>query len=299
MSWTRPWRPGPNEPGPGTQHPAARGHSLVQALATRVLTATILGSFVVAGILYLPVALMTGFFAIAVFVGAVEWALLAGATTWQSRLAYAVITVGLAFAIYLACREFAALNLLLSIGCVWWALASVWVIRYQLRGAPAIHSRMVLGLCGWLVLIPAISAVWLLQEQSPRLLLALFATVWSADILAYIGGKTIGRHRLASRVSPGKTWEGLFVAVAGTLLLAGFAAQLINPAQFAVVIAVVAVTVMAAVVGDLLESLLKRMRGVKDSGALLPGHGGILDRIDSMLAAAPVFTLGFISLGQP
>ena len=271
----------------------------MQALATRVLTATVLGSFVVAGILYLPLLVMAALFALAVFVGAVEWALLAGATSRSARLLYAGVTVMLASLVHLACRQFAALELLLGIACAWWLVATVWVVSYQLRGAPAINSRMVLGLCGWLVLIPAVSAVWLLQEQNPHLLLALFAMVWSADVFAYFGGKALGRRRLASRVSPGKTWEGLLSAIAGTLLLAVFVALLLQPAHMAVIVSVTAVTVMAAVVGDLLESLLKRLRGVKDSGTLLPGHGGMLDRIDSLLAAAPVYTLGFIVLSPP
>ena len=267
-------------------------------LAARILTAVILGPLVVAGILYLPPLLMQGFLTVVIFIAAFEWASLAGAHTPALRWSYAFLTVVLAVMLHRIIRSPAAEYGLLILACMWWAVAAVWIVHYQMREAPRLKSGIGIAILGWIVLIPAWIAVYFLLVRWPSLLIALLALVWSADILAFFGGRALGRRRLASRISPGKTWEGLVIGLIGTLILAAIWTALLKPASLAVVLVIVAATLIASVVGDLLESLLKRSCGKKDSGSILPGHGGILDRIDSLLAAAPVFTVGFISAGQ-
>lgn len=267
-------------------------------LSARIWTAVILGLTVVGGILYLPSWVMQAFFTLLIFAGAMEWALLAGAKSSALRTIYGLATIAITIVLYQVLRHHAEEYLLLFIACAWWAFASVLIVHYQIKGTPKLSNGPGLALLGWLVLVPAWSAVIILLERWPEMLIALLAMVWSADTLAYFGGKALGRRRLASRISPGKTWEGLLIALFGTLALAVVAALTLKPAPLLVVLLIVAVTFAASVIGDLLESLLKRSCGLKDSGSILPGHGGILDRIDSILAAAPVFTVGFISAGQ-
>lgn len=267
-------------------------------LSARIFTAVILGLFVIGGIIYLPPWVMQAFFTVFIFVGAMEWAALAGAKSSALRVAYSFGTIAITVGLYQLFRQHAEEQVLLFVACGWWTVASLLIVHYQMRGTPRLSNGPSLALLGWLVFVPAWSAVIILLERWPEMLIALLAMVWSADSLAYFGGKALGKRRLASRISPGKTWEGMLIALFGTLALAIIVAMSLGLAPLLAVILIVATTVIASVIGDLLESLLKRSSGVKDSGSILPGHGGILDRIDSILAAAPVFTLGFISTGQ-
>ena len=267
-------------------------------LSPRICTAVILGLFVVGGIIFLPPWIMQAFFTVFIFAGAMEWAALSGAKSSALRVAYGLGTIAITIALYQVLRHRAEEHVLLFVACGWWMVASVLIVHYQIKGTPRLNNGAGLALLGWLIFVPAWSAVIILLERWPEMLLALLAMVWSADTLAYFGGKALGRRRLASRISPGKTWEGMLIALFGTLALAVVVAVVLKLAPLLVVLLIVSATVIASVIGDLLESLLKRCRGVKDSGSILPGHGGILDRIDSILAAAPVFTLGFISAGQ-
>lgn len=274
----------------------------VSNLITRVLTAAVLGGVVVFGTLRLPFEFMTVLFALLLFGAAEEWSRLAGMKSQTGRITYAAVTLCAALSSALLLRDASiALSALLLSGCLWWLVAGAWVIQYQRHEGPKISDPLWLGGCGWLALVPALVALLSLLDRAPALLLALFGLVWGADIFAYFGGKTFGRRRLASRVSPGKTWEGFMAGLLGTQLLTLAAVGLGLNAHLSLTYALLlaAVTLGASVIGDLFESLLKRLRGVKDSGTLLPGHGGLLDRIDSLLAAAPVFTLGLFLLEQP
>ncbi len=179
-----------------------------------------------------------------------------------------------------------------GVTAVFWLSAFVTVRRYPQAG---ITSERWLPLIGVLLLIASTLAIYSLWASSPWWLMYLFALVWVADSGAYFSGKAFGKHKLIPDVSPNKTIEGLvgglalttcvIVAVAYYRHLAG-----INLVGFILLSMIV---VLASVLGDLFESLLKRKANIKDSGSLLPGHGGVLDRIDSLLAAAPVFALGF------
>lgn len=264
---------------------------------TRILTALVLALLVVGSVSYLPVGVSFGLFLGAGIAAMFEWAGLAGIERGTQRAFYAACTVVLVVLIRnLADNPWSVIGML-GLGSLWWVIAAAWVVSFQYRGAPVLRQRWVLLGIGALVFVAAFTALVTLLEQAPALLFMLFGIVWAADILAYAGGRRWGRRRLVSRVSPGKTWEGLLIALVGTLALAVLVNVMYTLGPVQDVLLVVFVTFVAAVFGDLFESLLKRQCGVKDSGNLLPGHGGVLDRIDSLLAAAPVFLLALRSLG--
>ncbi len=180
------------------------------------------------------------------------------------------------------------------IAVLWWFFAFVMLYDKQ-RGRDRGNTVMVKTLMCPVTLIPAwVSLVALHNNPSSGPVLFLFVLVWSADIGAYYTGRKWGRYKLASNISPGKTWEGLCGAIASgllvSLLYAWFMAMPVDKIMFFLLISFM--TIHASVIGDLTESLLKRRAGVKDSGTLFPGHGGVLDRIDSLTAAAPVFFVG-------
>src|SRR5512135_1991244 len=188
------------------------------------------------------------------------------------------------------------------------------------RDQPAVQSRrrlrrwqsatpLVLAIAGWIVLMGAFVAIVNMQARSPWLLLVAMAIVWIADTAAYFTGRRFGRHKLAPGISPGKTWEGVGGAVAAVAVYALALAPLApsvgyrgsrSIATLVLWIAFAIALTLLSVIGDLYESLLKRRAGVKDSGTLLPGHGGILDRIDALLAAMPPASIAaLLFLGRP
>jgi len=179
----------------------------------------------------------------------------------------------------------------------WWAIALLWVQGYP-SSAVIWGSCWVRGVIGYLVLVPAWLALVILIHavQGEWLIFVVVLIVALADIGAYFSGRKFGKHKLAPHVSPKKTWEGLFGGVATNILLVVVLGILLklDPDQWLMLLGMVSITVLASVLGDLLESMIKRHRGIKDSGNILPGHGGVLDRIDSLTAALPVFTLIFI-----
>lgn len=177
----------------------------------------------------------------------------------------------------------------------WLLVAPAW-----LASGWRVESKLVLALTGWLVLIAAWIALVQIQARSPGLLLALMAVVWIADTAAYFAGRAFGKHKLAPAISPGKTWEGVYGALVATGLYAlalvwlapgGVVSPVQSPAAVAGWVALILGMAALSIVGDLFESQLKRQRGMKDSGRVLPGHGGVLDRIDALLAAMPAAAL--------
>jgi len=173
----------------------------------------------------------------------------------------------------------------------WLFIAPLWLYSgWRVTSAPA------LAIVGWLLLIATWVAVVQVRARGPGLLLALMAIVWIADTAAYFAGRRFGRHKLAPSISPGKTWEGVagaMLAVAAyALALLAFAesggwVHAVTPGAAAAWTVLAVLLASLSIVGDLFESHMKRQRGVKDSGRLLPGHGGVLDRIDALIAAMP------------
>ena len=182
-----------------------------------------------------------------------------------------------------------ALGLYVAVG--WWLCALIWMFFY-----PTPIPRSVASACGALVLIPAYLALDWVYVRSPELLLFLLVIVWAADIGAYFAGKAFGRVKLAPRISPGKTWEGV---VGGLIAVIALAVSIGNYGEddVAVLVPFCLAIGLISVVGDLTVSMFKRHAGIKDSGKLFPGHGGLLDRIDSLPAASTVFAAGVAASG--
>jgi phosphatidate cytidylyltransferase len=170
-----------------------------------------------------------------------------------------------------------------------WLVAIVYLGYYSYR--PHVLPQSGRAVMAWCLLLPCWLSLLTLQVH-PHLLMYLFILVWGVDSVAYFVGKRFGKRRLAPLISPGKTVAGVVGAFIATLLFASTASIWLAPQHYLAWLALSLLTTLFAITGDLFESLLKRQQGVKDSGHLLPGHGGLLDRIDSLLAAAPLFTLG-------
>jgi phosphatidate cytidylyltransferase len=290
---------------------ASRERILASALVTRIVTALVLIAGVLAA-LFLSGPLGWGVIALAVVSGAShEWAKLAG----FSRRGWLVFVGGtLALGINLLFNPAVGFDegwptgVVLAVcgaATLFWLLAATpWVLLRWQSATP-----LVLAIAGWVVLMGAFVAIVDLQARSPWLLLAAMAIVWIADTAAYFTGRRFGRHKLAPAISPGKTWEGVGGAVAAVavyaLVLAPLAASAgyrgsRSVAALALWIAFAIALALLSVIGDLYESLLKRRAGAKDSGRLLPGHGGILDRIDALLAAMPPASIAaLLFLGRP
>ena len=188
----------------------------------------------------------------------------------------------------------AAMLWLVTIAALWWIAALIWLFRF-----PTAIPAWVVALGGLCVILPAWLALAFLHGLQPSgrfMVFLVMASVWAADMGAFFAGKQFGRVKLAPRVSPGKTWEG----VAGGLLTAVLVATglcVFFGADWKALLPVVVCTAIISVVGDLTVSMFKRNAGLKDSGSVFPGHGGVMDRLDSLAAAAPVFVLG-LALSQ-
>jgi phosphatidate cytidylyltransferase len=264
------------------------------ALRARVLTALLLAALVIVVLLRLPAEVAVVLISVAIFLAGYEWAAFARLATRSSRLSYAAaILLALAVAEVLA-DDPRWLDWILRGAALWWLLALAWLaVRAEAGGSLAAAGA------GFLVLVPAgigLSHLVLLQPGGQLLLLYLLVLIAAADVGAYFGGRSFGRRKLAPHVSPGKTWEGF---AAGMLAAAGVAvagASLFEKPLWPWLL-LCELVALVSVVGDLTESMFKRQVGLKDSGRLLPGHGGILDRIDSLTAAAPTFLLGLLVLG--
>ena len=280
----------------------AAASAIPTMLGTRILTAVVLVPLVLAALFMLPPSGWGVVSLLVIVAAAAEWASLAGfrKAMW---LVFVAGTFATGIVLLVApssgfARGWPDGIVLAACGTAtlfWLFVATPWLAR---RWKP--ESRLPMAIAGWVVLIGAWVAIVELQAHSPWLVLAAMAIVWIADTAAYFAGRAFGRHKLAPQVSPGKTWEGVFgalgaVAVYALVLVpfagAGGYSGALSPMAVLAWVALVLGLVALSIVGDLYESLLKRHAGVKDSGRLLPGHGGVLDRLDAMLAAMPAAAL--------
>lgn len=271
-------------------------------LKTRVITALILAPIAIGCILFLPPLGFAIFTGMIITLGAWEWANMAGLTSGASRVGYAALTA-LVLLLLLHTTAFAVLVL----AVIWWVVGLILVRAYP-DGSALWKPVPVRALMGALVLVPAWvglnhirSSHFQLANVDNNLLLLVyvFCVVWIADIGAYFAGRAFGKAKLAPRVSPGKSWAGVWGGLAAVAVLSLVVSLLIgcDGRETLLLLILSLVTGAVSVLGDLLESMLKRFRGIKDSSQLLPGHGGIMDRIDSLTAAIPIFALGMTLLG--
>jgi phosphatidate cytidylyltransferase len=266
-------------------------------LRVRIVTASILGVALLVSLFSLPARWTVLVFAVVLTLAAWEWAGFGALRNRAARLAYTTAIAVILSLSWLWSSNPKHLLLLLGAACVWWAIACVW-----LTVAPSRHQPALALICGVPVLVPAFIALARVQiaargfARGPEMVLWMLLLVFAADIGAFFVGRSLGRHKLAPRVSPGKTWEGAIGGLAAVAVVA-----LIGSLHFGLPVAQGVMFGFAigifSIVGDLTESMFKRSAGLKDSGRLLPGHGGILDRIDSVTAAAPLYALGLFGTG--
>jgi len=261
-------------------------------LAARIITAAVFGLAITAAILLAPPIVTAGVLGLLWLAGAWEWGGFAR-LDGLSRFVYAAVLLAAMVAGWRWLGAGGTLALLV-VALVWWAAALVLVLKY-----PRTFGPKFVAAAGVLVLVPSWTLLMQLHgtgQLGARLAFLVLLIVWAADVGAFVFGRWLGRTKLAPAVSPGKTWEG----VAGGLLAAGATAGGAAVALGLPWVSFVALGIATAVIsvlGDLTQSMFKRNVGLKDSGRLLPGHGGVLDRIDSLTAAVPLFVLGLSIAG--
>lgn len=285
-------------------------------LQQRIITAVVLAPLAIMAMFYLPLNTFSAVIMSVMAIGAWEWGPLMGFNNNRRRIAFVTATIILISAIWAylpieslwqdgQLNDLAIIVLWLTVG--WWLLSAILTFLYPRCSKFWSSHRSVRGIFGWLTLIPTWLAFVSLRSSEyqldvyhgAQLIMFLFLMVWSADIGAYFVGKSIGKRKLMPNVSPGKTIEGFLGGVVFACMLIGVAAYILewNQAQIIKVLIVTCVITTVSVLGDLNESMFKRQAGIKDSGSILPGHGGVLDRIDSLTATAPIYVLCYVYLG--
>ena len=263
-------------------------------LLTRILTAIVLVLVLAGVLLLLPSSMAVGALGLLTLAGAWEWAAFAGLERHAERAAYLLGCLVVMMALWVLSATHAGFLAVMTGTLLWWGVAFLWVVTAPRRGRPWLA-----GLAGMLALAPmwvAMTRLFDVGLEGRELVIFALVIAWAADVGAYFVGRRFGRTRMAPWVSPNKTWEGVLGGIA-----AGFCAGLAGRWWFGfeaeAFLPLCAAVILASIVGDLTESMFKRQRGLKDSGRLLPGHGGVLDRIDSLTAAVPVLALGLVWIG--
>ena len=272
----------------------------------RILTSTVLICGVFGLTYFASNAVVLAVFMGVLFLCGLEWGAVAGLQFFRTRLAFAfLLCVFSCFGMYglSSCSDL-TIQYWLGFYCVlFWGSISFWIFHYQQKGFPALKNKLILCGLGLLILLPFFLSIVLIWRAGPVSFLTLILVVSAVDVFAFLGGRKWGTSKFVSLVSPGKTWAGvksgcLGAFTVGNLLYLGFEGFL-SIKLFLYWNLTLICTIFAAILGDLLESLVKRFGNIKNSGVVLPGHGGLLDRIDSLCAAAPVFLFfNYIFLGS-
>ena len=264
---------------------------LPEMLKQRVLTAIV--ALAILSVVLFVVPAMVARMVIAVLMLAAAWEWSGFIFNEESKLKYVyVLFIAILIAvIYSELPNVSLLDITLKVSLGWWIAALAWMFFFPTPIAPPVA-----WICGALVIVPAWLALDHLYLLSPEMLLFALLIVWVADMGAYFVGKGFGRVKLAPQISPGKTWEGVLGGLCAVMVLAAIGAEVFE-INITVLVPFCLAVAMISIVGDLTESMFKRNAGVKDSGSLFPGHGGVLDRIDSVTAAAPLFALALGWIG--
>lgn len=272
----------------------------VGGLRERAITAAVLAPVGIAGVMLLPQPWFAALIGLLFLIGVWEWTLLAG---WHDKVVRALIVaahVAMFASVWFATD--AARQQTIGCGVAFWLLAPWWLRHYHFGEQARKRSLTLKTIACALAIVPAWTAAIVLHggDRGAGWVLFVLVLVWCADSCAYFAGRRFGTTKLAPNISPGKTTAGVYGALAGCVAYAAAVGPLafdVALRQLPQFVALCLVTVVFSIVGDLLESLMKRHSHVKDSGALFPGHGGALDRFDSMFAALPIFVAGRQILG--
>jgi phosphatidate cytidylyltransferase len=267
---------------------------LSEGLQKRIVTAVVLVAILLAVLLVLPPVATVIALTLLVLAGAWEWSAFLRMPGTVARATYVAVVAALLPVVWQVTQTPGGLQAVMAVAVAWWFAALAWIIF-----APARVKPWSAAAAGLLALVPAWVALVRLRldvEQGAQWTLFTLILVWVADIGAFFFGRRYGSVRLAPSVSPGKTWEGVLGGMAMSAMVAILGCYWFDLPVTTFLPLCLAV-VAFSIVGDLKESLLKRFAGVKDSGTLFPGHGGVMDRIDSVTAAAPVLFLGLMALG--
>ena len=265
---------------------------LHEMLKQRVVTAIVALSVLAVVMYVVPVIIARIAIALLMLGAAWEWSGFIFSKENKGRYVYLLFIAILMALIFVALPNAGLVDSILKISLGWWFTALAWMFFF-----PTPIAKPVAWICGALVIVPAWLALDMLYLQGPELLLFALLIVWVADMGAYFVGKGFGRVKLAAQISPGKTWEGVFGGVSAVMVLAAMGSQAFE-IEIAVIVPFCLAVAMISIVGDLTVSMFKRHSGVKDSGNLFPGHGGVLDRIDSVTAAAPLFAVAVGWIGM-
>lgn len=254
-------------------------------LAKRIVTGLVLGVAVTAITLLLPTAMAAAAFAVIWLAGAREWGVLASLGTAGCAV-YVLAQASLLGALWLLGPGSSAVTLLLAVATFAWLLALPAIGRFPFPVPP-----LAVAIAGFVALPAAwVALVRIHAEGAAGLALVALAVVWAADVGAFFVGRRFGRRKLAPRVSPGKTWEGVLGGVAAAMIVGAGASFWLETTR--ALIAVAGLAALVSVIGDLTVSMIKRNLGLKDTGHLLPGHGGVMDRIDGLTSALPLIAIG-------
>ncbi len=292
----------------------------------RIITALIMLVFALYAIFFLPLETFSGVVAIIILIGSWEWSGFFNKKNPLLKSLYVLITAALMWVIYnhslpqeywngwiipegimewLQLKDLALISVVLA--CIWWVFAFILVLVFPKISSSLINNVFLMAIVGWLMLLPTWVALTGVRSigiavdfhRGSSLLLFSLCLVWAADTGAFIAGKAFGKHKLAPHVSPKKTWEGVIGGALLAILVAIISSHLLSipHKQLPALALMVVIIVSYSVIGDLTESIFKRLAGVKDSGNILPGHGGVLDRIDGLTAVMPLCLLGYAILG--
>jgi phosphatidate cytidylyltransferase len=259
-------------------------------LTQRITTALVLGTLVVISIFYLP---LIGFKMLAGLIVALavwEFAGLFWQGNYKKKISFLI-----AFLLVAVVVQFFPAQPILVIGVLWWLIVPYFLWRYALDKSSCFTSMALQWLVGIMVFVPCLVGLIEIQEKfGARFLLYLLMIICAVDIGAYFAGRLWGKHLLAPQISPKKTFEGVLGGLLLALIVTIIGGLLFGGMRSVSLLMLIVITCVWSVIGDLFESMLKRQAGAKDSGQLLPGHGGMYDRIDSLTAAIPLFVLGLL-----
>ncbi len=265
-------------------------------LKQRIITAALLIPFVIWSILYASNQGFTYGLAVILFVATLEWNNFVGYKNKVNGWLFSVVVTSCFLYLEYA-SKIQLIQYVIYLSLVWWLLSLPLLFTFPFKSSHLLQQKSAKVIVGFVILLSTFLALDLLRNSisyGANYVIYFLVLIWIADSAAYFAGRAFGKHKLIPNVSPGKSWEGVVGAVIATIITAFIAIDLLNITldQSFVFILITLVTVMYSIIGDLSESMFKRMAKVKDSGNILPGHGGVLDRIDSLTSGLPVFLAG-------